>query len=83
MTTTRFKLYRDGDRWIVGPERQSSNATSITEGYAETYHKSSARAIIAQLSVLNDEELEKRLRDFNTWDRFESACDAGRYGPEW
>lgn len=76
-----MKIYRDGYRWIVGPDEQG--CYSMTEGYSD--HDSLKRAKIAakELNKKTKEELDGMLMVFWTDERFEQACDAGKFGTEW
>lgn len=76
-----MKIYKDGRRWIVGPDEQG--CTSMTDGYADYDSYKQAKAGMERLKKLSTAELAAKLRVFWTDQRFEQACDNGKFGPSW
>jgi hypothetical protein len=84
-----WKLYRNGDEVIIGAAEWQTRARSITRGIHVFWAGANkekpglfARAI-ARARMLPVETAEAMKKEFNTYDRFEDACDAGVYGCEW
>ena len=86
-----WKLYRNGngDEVILGAAEWQTRSRSITRGIHVFWDGDNeikpglfARAI-ARARMLPAETADAMKKEFNTYDRFEVACDAGVYGCEW
>lgn len=80
---TELAIYRDGDRYIVGRPEWQGRGVSTTYGVGEAATRRQAAEMVERYGRMTPEELEPMKRHFDTWDRFEDACDAGRYGAAW
>lgn len=80
--TLNWQAYRDGDRWIIGAREWQGTAVSLTYGISEAYSRAEVQNDLAWAKA-NPEAATARKRAYDTYDRFESACDAGRFGPAW
>ena len=77
-----WQVYRDGERVIVGkPEWQT--CTSLTYGVRDAFGRTELREALAEAARMSDAEADARKRGFESWGRFESACDAGMFGATW
>jgi hypothetical protein len=84
-----WNLYRNGDEVIIGAAEWQTRARSITRGIHVFWEGANrekpglfARAI-ERARMLPLETAEAMKKEYNTYDRFEDACDAGVYGEEW
>ncbi len=74
-------IFRDGDRYIVGPRAQSCR--SMTDGLGSASTKREAREVLAAAQAMTPEAQKAALRVYYTDDRFEEAEAAGAFGPSW
>lgn len=76
---SKFTAFRDGDRFIIG---RASDQTmySRTLGFASAYSKREARELIAEF---NSNPPQRDPKVYWTDERFETACDEGKFGAEW
>ena len=81
--TLTWNAYRDGDRYIIGPTEWQTSAVSLTYGIAEAWGRADAKSFIIWARAAPATEVEGRKRSFDTYDRFETACDRGDFGAAW
>ncbi len=79
---TDLTIFTDTDRFIIG-RRSDQTCYSMTTGVAEAYTKAEARRALNEARQMTEAQLEAAKRTYWTDGRFESACEAGRFGAEW
>lgn len=78
-----WKAYRDGESYIIGAAEWQTSARSLTYGITDTWEEGDVAKLIRRAEVTPLARCEELKTHYNTWDRFEDACDAGEYGCAW
>lgn len=76
---SEFRAYRDGDRFIIG-RASDQTMTSRTLGFASAYSEREAGELVKQF---NAKPPAGEPKVYWTDERFETACDEGKFGAEW
>ena len=79
---TDLAVYQDGNRFVVGRSIWQ-NCYSRTYMVADAYSRRELRAVLADWSSRSVAEIEAAKTTTSTPERFEDACDMGRFGAEW
>jgi hypothetical protein len=82
-----WKAYRDGDRFIIGAAEWQTGAVSMTYGITSVYADEAPRVNVARAirraQITPTDRCEEIKHVFWTDERFETACDDGKFGPAW
>jgi len=78
---TELTIFKDYDRYIIAPRAQT--CLSMTTGLWEAGTLKQAQKLLAEAQAMTPEAIAAELRTFWTDGRFEAACDAGKFGPDW
>lgn len=76
---SQFTAYLDGDRYIIG-RAADQTCYSRTLGFASAYSKCEAAALVKKF---NADPPKGEPKVYWTDQRFEMACDDGKFGAEW
>lgn len=75
----KFTAFLDGDRYIIG-RASDQTGYSMTMGFASAYSKREAADLIRKF---NADPPKQEPRVYWTDQRFEIACDDGKFGAAW
>lgn len=78
-----WRIFRDADRYIVGRDSWQGSAVSMTDGVVQVGSRAEAQQMLQEVSEWTEAQAEAERRVYWTDSRFEEACDASRFGPDW
>jgi hypothetical protein len=74
----------DGLIYVGAIEWNRRPGFSMTDVFGVAHDsRTTAKAAYSRARRMTRAEAEAQRGTVNTWGRFETACDAGAYGPEW